>query len=537
MEQNNANEIVNEYITRIYSFVKKRVSNEADAQDIAQEIALKLYKSLCIKEVVNVEGFVWTVARNTLSNFYRDNSRFKMNVSIEDNELDINDGSSALVDQMIEKENYHRIRKEIAYLSKIQRQILIMYYYEEKKQSEIASILNIPVGTVKWHLGVARDELKRGMAKMRNINDLKFNPISFCKVGYSGYTGSMGDPVKYIRSALSQNIIYAIKNTARTVEEIAEIMNVSPVYVESEIEFLEENQLVIKEKNKYICNIVIEEIEDSSQIDIIKRCYGKVAGEIATRLFDEIKKNNYLNSPDILGPNDDNFRMWALIIYLIATADTENIEKPITFEQAATIRPDGGCNIITAGVDSQWSKEILEISDGFCGPCWNDNDELTLWLVDSKWSDKRVTEYYGGPNIERDLKLIGRFIKGDTLSVDEYTFLLEKGYITKKNGVYELGIVAIQPGETKEKLEELAHKIKNEVLNENTNIINEYKASLGTDNMPKNVRIQREFMNQYLFSQDGFLCIFSVEALLESDRLKIVDEEMKKAVGQIVIMK
>ena len=537
MEQNNANEIVNEYITRIYSFVKKRVSNEADAQDIAQEIALKLYKSLCIKEVVNVEGFVWTVARNTLSNFYRDNSRFKMNVSIEDNELDINDGSSALVDQMIEKENYHRIRKEIAYLSKIQRQILIMYYYEEKKQSEIASILNIPVGTVKWHLGIARDELKRGMAKMRNINDLKFNPISFCKVGYSGYTGSMGDPVKYIRSALSQNIIYAIKNTARTVEEIAEIMNVSPVYVESEIEFLEENQLVIKEKNKYICNIVIEEIEDSSQIGIIKRCYGKVAGEIATRLFDEIKKNNYLNSPDILGPNDDNFRMWALIIYLIATADTENIEKPITFEQAATIRPDGGCNIITAGVDSQWSKEILENSDGFCGPCWNDNDELTLWLVDSKWSDKRVTEYYGGPNIERDLKLIGRFIKGDTLSVDEYTFLLEKGYITKKNGVYELGIVAIQPGETKEKLEELAHKIKNEVLNENTNIINEYKASLGTDNMPKNVRIQREFMNQYLFSQDGFLCIFSAEALLESDRLKIVDEEMKKAVGQIVIMK
>ena len=123
-----------------------------------------------------------------------------MNVSIEDNELDINDGSSALVDQMIEKENYHRIRKEIAYLSKIQRQILIMYYYEEKKQSEIASILNIPVGTVKWHLGIARDELKRGMAKMRNINDLKFNPISICKVGYSGYTGSMGDPVKYIEA-------------------------------------------------------------------------------------------------------------------------------------------------------------------------------------------------------------------------------------------------------------------------------------------------------------------------------------------------
>ena len=87
MEQKEAGEIVNNYINRIYSFVKKRVSNEADVQDISQEIAFKLYKSLCIKDVINVDGFVWTVARNTLVNFYRENGRFKMNVSIDDNEV------------------------------------------------------------------------------------------------------------------------------------------------------------------------------------------------------------------------------------------------------------------------------------------------------------------------------------------------------------------------------------------------------------------------------------------------------------------
>lgn len=134
MEQKEAGEIVNNYINRIYSFVKKRVSNEADVQDISQEIAFKLYKSLCIKDVINVDGFVWTVARNTLVNFYRENGRFKMNVSIDDNEVKTSDGGKDIIDSMIEKENYHRIRKEIAYLSKIQRQILIMYYYEEKKQ-------------------------------------------------------------------------------------------------------------------------------------------------------------------------------------------------------------------------------------------------------------------------------------------------------------------------------------------------------------------------------------------------------------------
>lgn len=63
-----------------------------------------------------------------------------------------------------------------------------------------------------------------------------------------------------------------------------------------------------------------------------------------------------------------------------------------------------------------------------------------------------MTEYYGGPNIQRDLKLIGRFISGDILSVDEYTYLLEKGYIIKQDGVYELGVVAIKSGEIRENL-------------------------------------------------------------------------------------
>ena len=326
---------------------------------------------------------------------------------------------------------------------------------------------------------------------MRNINDLKFNPIKFAKVRYDGYTGTMGNPIKYVRSALSQNILYTIKDSARTIEEIADIMNVSPVYIESEIEFLEEHQLVIRDKNKYICNIIIEETNGENEVNIIKKCYRKIAEELSAKLFDEIVNNNYLNSPDILGPKDDNFRMWGL----------------------------------------------LNITEKFCGPCWNEDELLKLWLVDSKWSDKRVTEYYGGPNIQRDLKLIGRFINGDILSVDEYTFLLEKGYITKKDGGYELGVVAIKQGEIREKLEKMAYNIKNEVIEENLALIREYQALLEPDNMPKNVKLQREYINQHLFSSDAFLCVFSMEYLIESGRLKIVEDKYKKAVGQIVILK
>ena len=71
MKREFAEQIVNQYLGRIYSFVRQRVSNEEEAADVAQEISLNIYKALCVKEVNAIDGFVWTVARNTLINYYR----------------------------------------------------------------------------------------------------------------------------------------------------------------------------------------------------------------------------------------------------------------------------------------------------------------------------------------------------------------------------------------------------------------------------------------------------------------------------------
>ena len=79
-------------------------------------------------------------------------------------------------------------RQEIAYLSKLQRRIVIAYYFENHKQADIASELGIPLGTVKWHLFEAKKELKRGMDKMRKASELKFNPVKFHYYGAVSYT-------------------------------------------------------------------------------------------------------------------------------------------------------------------------------------------------------------------------------------------------------------------------------------------------------------------------------------------------------------
>ena len=528
MKQNEASKVIEQYIDRIYMFVKRRVSSESDAQDISQETALKLYKILCVKDVDNVEAYVFTVARNTLINYYRGKEQTYYNVPIEDVENTVKSSESGILEDMIHNETCNKIRDEIAYLSKIQRKILIMFYYEKRKQSEIAEILDIPLGTVKWHLNDAKSQLKKGMDKMRN-KDLKFNPITFSTVGLSGGAGEIGDPHNFVKGALSQNILYCIKEEYMTVEQIADCLGVSPVYVESELEYLEEYQLVLRKKDSYICNIVIYE---TSKEDVEKQdsLYSKIADKMTSKLYNKLVEKKYLESSDIIGPADENYRMWAIIFYLLSTAKSEQFEEKISFDEAAILRADGGKNIITAEVVD---SDVKVSNEYFCGPCWNDNEDFMLWLIDGEWSEKRVTFNYGGKNIEKDFKLLKRFLNDEHLSVDEYTYMLEKGYIRHKEDGFELAIVGLKDGETKKKMLEETKVIKDEVFNEFKQEIADYKEC--KKGIPKNIKIQIDFMNQYILHSDGIFLRYCKNALVKSNMLKEIPEQLKISVSQLLI--
>ncbi len=212
MKREYAEQIVEKYMKWIYAFVAGRVSNESDVADVTQDICLNLYKGARAQEVYTEEAFVWSIARNTLANYYRGKQKTYYNVSMEQMETEgyePEDSADTPLENLIRRENADRIQKEIA------------------------EYFRIPVGTVKWHLSMARDELKKGMEKMRQVNELKFNPIEFGMVGLSGSSGEMGDPHNYMHSALSQNMVYVMYREGKTVEELADILNVSPVYAES----------------------------------------------------------------------------------------------------------------------------------------------------------------------------------------------------------------------------------------------------------------------------------------------------------------
>ena len=64
MGKKQVEQIVSEYLKKIYGFMLKKTGNLQDAEDLVQETVLKLYRMLLINEIDNISAYVWRVARH-----------------------------------------------------------------------------------------------------------------------------------------------------------------------------------------------------------------------------------------------------------------------------------------------------------------------------------------------------------------------------------------------------------------------------------------------------------------------------------------
>ena len=544
MNRQDAEKIITEYLKPIFGFALKRCKNAHDAEDLSQDIVLKAFRALLLKDDIgDVSKFIWTIAHNALSNYYRDAAKSVIGVSIDEVAEIIADPDAAFDDDD-NTNTIRRLQSEIAYLSKLQRKIVIAYYFENRKQADIAKDLDIPLGTVKWHLFEAKKELKRGMDTMRKTSELKFNPIKFSSYGINGSVGTK-DPSEFFRSTLSQNISYCVRNKAKTINEISDDLGVSPVYVETEVDFLEEYGFLKQTGDKYIVNFIISE-PTAELLTIQDTMYKKAAGLFANELYDELISSVILDDPDILCENKDrNFLLWSILPYIAAKSGESLIEDKISFEEVATNRPDGAQNITYASI----RPENLVLPNDYvymknwCGPMSNSiGGKYMLWHIDTEWSNRGfchgvLPEYDDIAN--RLLSLYERAAKGEVLSKDEYTWLSEHGYI-KANGIYgedfkyEWQIVLLTSEEIKNKLLSIGKKIKIK-YKVDFDRIKEPVIEAILDTVPAHLRRLKEYDLQFLFHSDGWFLLHCIVTLLNNGKLTPPTEGQKKALTTLIV--
>lgn len=153
----------------IVGTVTKMLGSGNDAEDIAQQVFIKLWKAAPNYEVkAKFTTFLYTITRNLVFNESRRRSRHKTS-SIEEREEDNPlhlpaDESSSPDNEVLQLELQKSVDQAIQALPEKQRIAVILRRYENLPYEEIADILELSVSAVKSQLFRARTTLRESLA-------------------------------------------------------------------------------------------------------------------------------------------------------------------------------------------------------------------------------------------------------------------------------------------------------------------------------------------------------------------------------------
>ena len=133
-----------EYHGRVYGYIRSKINNPQDAEDLAADVFVKIYAKLDTfdEAKASLSTWIYTVARNTLTDFFR--TRKVFSELPEDAEDDV-----STEDEICNAETLENLAKALEALSKRERDIIILHYYSGKTLKEIAERLGISYGYVK----------------------------------------------------------------------------------------------------------------------------------------------------------------------------------------------------------------------------------------------------------------------------------------------------------------------------------------------------------------------------------------------------
>ena len=135
-------------------FVRYRLPSQTDADDVLQEVYLSAYRSFAgLKNKDAFKPWIISIARNKCNDYLRARAA-QMEISIE--ELSQQELSTGRLGLSV----VHTVRETLDRLGDKDKQILYLYFWKELPQTEIATLLDIPVGTVKSRLHTAKQHFK-----------------------------------------------------------------------------------------------------------------------------------------------------------------------------------------------------------------------------------------------------------------------------------------------------------------------------------------------------------------------------------------
>ncbi len=162
--------IVRQHWRRVFNVAYKFVGKHDEAEDLTQDIFIKIFKSLgTFDRRANFQTWLISVSRNLCIDHYRSVRKERQTI---DRDVDANELSPATHEPgpmaaLEQRDRRSLLREALASLPESLRTAVVMRDIQEFSYQEIATRLDLPEGTVKSRINRGRNELARQIRRLR----------------------------------------------------------------------------------------------------------------------------------------------------------------------------------------------------------------------------------------------------------------------------------------------------------------------------------------------------------------------------------
>jgi RNA polymerase sigma-70 factor (ECF subfamily) len=170
-------DIVRAYNRRIYNLCYRFTNSADNAEDLTQEVFIKVYRTLASYDVEKGAFTTWltTLTRNLLVDHFRRSRMDRLTESIdagrteEDDSVSLSerlpDRGPSPADRLASQETQKMVQRALARISPDLREAVILRDLQDMDYKEISKVLRVPEGTVKSRINRGRTELARLLSR------------------------------------------------------------------------------------------------------------------------------------------------------------------------------------------------------------------------------------------------------------------------------------------------------------------------------------------------------------------------------------
>lgn len=443
------------FLDKIYQFSYRRCNTSYEAEDLCSDIILAVISAVHKQESIeNFYAFVWTVARRIYADFCENRTKLRQVYSEDALNFELSEkenGIDRLIEKTSDRETLKRIFAEIAFLAKAYREVMVLYYLDEMKVKDIAKKLGINETTVKQRLFFARNTVRKEVETM-NERNLSLKPVSLAFIGTGNPSGN--DPRTKAERILSQNLVYACKDKAKSAKELSDELCVPMPYIEDEVDIQLKGEngsygLLRKIGDKYITNVIIVE---NSEFNEAGKIYTKHLDELCEKLKNHLQshREEFLNFSYLSRQTDLRFILWTLISESVWHLK-ERVDEILETEYFKEVKQPQR-KFTTVGVAIPYGASYSARFYGCDGNETHDFCGYSYVFIRNIYGKRIDRHYYCGQTITNDekLRLTLKAIGGmDINTLDETqreiaAKAIECGFLRKNGEILEPRIVAIE---------------------------------------------------------------------------------------------